>query len=163
MIQRKQTLFLLFIALLCGATLLFPLIDITFGTPPSASSVGATDSGLYNVWGFEFENGTTEPFIYHGILAIMATVLPIVTIFLYKRRFLQLRLTIVQGVFVLGLVAFEAFAAYKISSITAAPGYVVDYNTTVMLLPVAALLFVFMAYRGILKDIIILRNYDRIR
>ncbi len=163
MIQRKQTLFLLFASLLSAVTLIFPLITITFGAPDVASTVGVSDSGVYNVWGFEYANGTSDPFIYHGILAILATVLPIITIFLYKRRFLQLRLTIVEGVFVLGLAAFEAFGAYRISAITSTPGYVVDFNTTVMLAPVAAVLFVFMAYKGILKDIIILRNYDRIR
>lgn len=163
MIQRKQSLYLFIVTILCGLLLIFPLADFTLNAPMEASSVGITeDGGIYDVWGLHYQNGTSDLFYYHAILAIMATILPAVTIFLYKKRELQLRLCIVEGIFILGLVGFEFIGAYRINEMFAMSPYIVDYSM-VMTAPVACIAFILMAYKGILKDIWLLKSTDRIR
>ncbi len=162
MIQRKQSLYLFLVTILCALPLIFPLASFTLEVPMEASSVGSSDGGVYTVWGLAFQNGEPATTYYHGILAILATLLPAITIFLYKNREFQMRLCIVEGIFVLGLVGFEIIGYYKLVSALAMSPYVVDFSY-VAVAPLLAIFFVVMAYKGVLKDIVLLRNADRIR
>ena len=88
MIQRIQTLYLLVVALLTGATLLLPLA--WFGSGAETFTLHA----------FALKDGAGEAVHstpYMGALLAAATLLPLATIFLFKRRMLQLRLPELPG------------------------------------------------------------------
>ncbi len=158
MIQRRQSLYLLFVAILCSLLLIFPMASFEL----NVASASVSDGGTYDVWGLHYQNGVHDYLYYHAVLSILATLLPLITIFLYKRRELQLRLCVVEGLFVIGLVGFEIIGAWRISEMFATIPYVVDHSM-VMIAPVAAIPFVLMAYKGIAKDIWLLKSTDRIR
>ncbi len=46
--------------------------------------------------------------VYLGILFVLSALLPLLTIFLYRRRLLQIRLCVVEMVFLVGTVIMEA-------------------------------------------------------
>ncbi len=160
---RKQTLYLLATTILCGLLLLLPLVTIEPVIIDGAATLSsASTAAEYNVWGIAFGDGQTEPFLYHGILTLLATLLPIAIIYLHKRRELQLRLCIVEGLFVLGLIGFEAMGIYRLGAIINEADFILNYSP-VLLSPVIALLTVVLAYRGVAADIWLLKDSDRIR
>ncbi len=163
MIQRKQSLYLFIVTILCALQIIIPLATITMGNPPDATTVASVEDGaIYDVWGIHYTNGGGESFYYHGILALLATILPVITIFLYKKRELQLRLCFVQGLFLLGLIGFGVIGIYRLNTMFVNTPYVLDHSFIVTT-PLIAVAFLMLAYKGILKDIMLLRNADRIR
>ncbi len=163
MIQRKQSLYLFIVAILCALPLILPLAEISMSTPVDATTVVNTNDGaVYDVWGIHYMNGGGETFYYHGILAVLAVLLPVVNIFLYNRRELQLRLCVVQGIFILGLIGFMAIGLYRINEMFVNSPYIVD-RSLFATAPIVALAFLVLAYKGIAKDIWLLKSADRIR
>lgn len=162
MIQRKQTLFMLITAILCALTLIMPLATIELAAPAEASIVGQSDGASYTVWGIEYFNGQSEMFIYHGILNLLCLLLPLISIFMFKKRTFQLRMTIVEGILLLGLIGFEAIGIYRLNEMFVGTPYLVNHSLIVVA-PLFALGSTFLAYKGILHDILLLRSSDRIR
>ena len=83
MIQRIQTLYLLIVTALVAVMLFAPLAWF------------AGQAGEYGLYAFSLRSadGTlAQPTLYLGILLALAAALPLVTIFLYRRRLLQIRL-----------------------------------------------------------------------
>ena len=82
MIQRIQSLYLLVATILMG---------LTFFAPVASFTVASGD--IYNLTTFSLSSTeASQSTIWMGILMVIATALPLVTIFLFKRRMLQVRL-----------------------------------------------------------------------
>ena len=96
------------------------------------------------------------------ITIIAATVLPFVTIFLYKNRLLQLRLCIVEMILLCGIILFVAW--YMRMGYLNLKDIRLDVIVQVSgILPLISLIFTWLALRGIKKDILLLKSMDRIR
>lgn len=93
MIQRIQTLYLLLVVVLTGLALWLPLVDFTVG----ADTCTLTAFGLKDVAGI-----TLLPTVYLGVVLVAACLVPLVTIFLFKRRLVQIRLCAVELVLLIG-------------------------------------------------------------
>ena len=107
MLQRIQTVYLLIIVALTVATLFLPLAvlqqgDALFSFDASGLStmIGEPEL-LYPAWGL---------FALTAIIAIIA----LVTIFLYKKRILQIRLCVFNALLILGFYGFFAFLIYSL-------------------------------------------------
>ena len=85
MIQRIQTLYLLLVVVLTGLALWLPLVDFTVG----ADTCTLTAFGLKDAAGI-----TLLPTVYLGVVLAAACLVPLVTIFLFKRRLVQIRLCV---------------------------------------------------------------------
>ncbi len=154
MIQRIQTLYLLIIAVLTALTLFAPLA--WFGN----------DAGEFTLYAFSLKNGAGEAVqstIYMGILLALTCALPLLTIFLFKRRMLQLRLCVVELVLLVGALAMEAvyyFLSYRVFA-------GIEFHTQgfrpAIALPLVCLLFACLAARAIFRDELLVRSLDRIR
>lgn len=102
---------------------------------------------------------------YLGILLVLAAVLPLVTIFLFRRRLLQIRLCAVEMVLLIGALVMEAVYYFRLKALFA------DLATTTahaslklpMIFPLLALFFVFLASRAVFRDEMLVRAADRIR
>ena len=81
MIQRIQTLYLLLVVVLTGLALWLPLVDFTVG----ADTCTLTAFGLKDAAGI-----TLLPTVYLGVVLVAACLVPLVTIFLFKRRLVQI-------------------------------------------------------------------------
>ena len=147
MIQRIQTLYLLIIAALMAVTLF------------SGLAWFAGDAGEFGLYAFGLK--TAE--VYMGVLLALACALPLVTIFLFRRRLLQIRLCVVEMVLLLGSLVMEGvyyFLSWRVfSDLT----FHTQGFKPAIVLPLVCLLFAYLAARAIFRDELLVRAADRIR
>lgn len=155
MIQRRQTLYLLASGLLMLAMLFVGLAKVT--TPDVVYTFKAS--------GFEDLSGEIiQPsWILFG-LNILIVMMSFITIFLYHKRVCQMRITIFNlilkvGIYVLFWVYQESFTNHIASS-------GVEWSLRItpwMALPIIAMIFDYLAHRGIAIDEKKIRFMDRLR
>ena len=116
------------------------------------------------IFGLRAADGTTvQSTLYLGILTLLALVLPLVTIFLFKRRMLQLRLGVVEMILLLGaqvMAGIYYFLSYRVFS---AFEFHVQSVRIPLILPLVAMVFTYLAVRAIFRDELTIRSMDRIR
>lgn len=102
---------------------------------------------------------------YLGILLAAAAVLPFATIFLYKRRLLQIRLCAVELVLLLGVLVMETIYFFRLKALFADAAATASFAAPqpTAAFPLAALFFVWLASRAIFRDEMLVRAADRIR
>ena len=154
MIQRIQTLYLLLVVVLTGLALWLPLADFTVG----ADTCTLTAFGLKDAAGI-----TLLPTVYLGVVLAATCLLPLVTIFLFRRRLLQIRLCVVEMVLLLGSLVMEGvyyFLSWRVfSDLT----FHTQGFKPAIVLPLVCLLFAYLAARAIFRDELLVRAADRIR
>lgn len=157
MLQRIQTLHLMAVTLLMVVTLIFPLVFI------------AVDGQQVNLSAFAISDA--EGVLSHasawlgGVLAL-ATLLPFVTIFLYKNRPLQIRLCGVECVLLIGAVALVGAFTYVVCN-NIFTEFDITWSNIVfrfgVLMPIVSVVLTVLAMRAILRDELLVRSLDRIR
>lgn len=154
MIQRIQTLYLLLVTALMAVTLTTRLA--WFG--------GAGEE--FSLYAFSLKGADGEVLhsaVYLGILLILSAVLPLVTIFLYRRRMLQIRLCVVEMVFLVGSALMEGIYYYLGCRVVSDLALSAHGLRAPIALPVVALLLTWLAVRAISRDELLVRSADRIR
>ena len=154
MIQRIQTLYLLAAAALLAVTIFTPIAVFTAaGTELSLSAFAFADAGKENV----------QSTLWLGITLVLSALLPLIIIFLYKRRQLQIRLCGVELVLLLGDIAF--IVIYYLLSARAVEGFEFAASSLRIgaVMPLVAIVLVAMAMRAIFRDELLVRSLDRIR
>ncbi len=149
MIQRIQSLWLLLITALMALCFFLPLMWFSHeGNQVMLHALNLRVDGVVI--------GNTP--IYFSLLMGAATLLPLITLFLYKRRMLQIRLCAAEAVLLVGVAAMEAMLYWG-------PQNTLDKGSLMpaAILPLACLLFVWLAARAILRDELLVRSLDRIR
>lgn len=152
MIQRIQTVYLFLACALCVVCLSTSLGQIY-------TAGGDKTAELFNLW-MTMSDGhhTFQPWALFGILLVPAT-LSFLAIFMFRRRAVQMRTCILSIVILVGWYLTYAFFAYTLSkalsgtfrpSVTAA-------------LPFVSIVLLYLAFRGILKDEMLVRSLDRLR
>lgn len=126
----------------------------------------AGDAGEFGLYAFGLktsEGVVAQSSLYMGVLLALACVLPLVTIFLFRRRLLQLRLCVVEMVLLLGSVIMEGvyyFLSWRVfSDLT----FHTQGFRPAIALPLVCLLFAYLAARAIFRDELLVRAADRIR
>lgn len=95
-----------------------------------------------------------------AVLTGLAALLLIVTIFTYKRRWLQLRLCFSATVMTLGTQGFAAFYVLRMGGIED----VVSWKFGVAaIFPLVAFVLVLLAIRGVVRDDRLVKSLDRLR
>ena len=80
----------------------------------------AGEAGEFGLYAFSLKTAAGEavqPTVYMGVVLALACVLPFITIFLFKRRLLQLRLCVVEMVLLVGSAVMEGvyyFLSYRV-------------------------------------------------
>lgn len=154
MIQRVQTLYLLVVTILVGFFFFVPFS--TFVVKPQMveyllMATGLSTSGLnqeviYPIWALL-------------ILVILVCTIPFITIFLFKKRMLQIRLCIVSIILLLGLQGLLYYTVVAIGKqLSAEPSY-----SIIFIFPVISAILTFLALRAIAKDEALVRSLDRLR
>lgn len=152
MIQRIQSLYLLAVAAMM-ATAVF--------TPLAAFLAGAEEFKLY---AFALKGAEQSfPTVYMGIVVALAAIVPLVTIFMYKKRLLQIRMCAVEIVLLLGAIAFMAIYYYLSGRMFSELEFHAQSFRIAMVFPLVSLILVYMAARAIFKDEMLVRSLDRIR
>lgn len=152
MIQRIQTLYLLVATILMAMTLVFPIAEFHI------------EGADYQLTAFELSSGThTVSTMWMGILFVLAIIVPLVAIFLFKHRVLQIRLCAVEAVLLLGSLIF--IGIYYWLSNRMFEGYDIEHKQLgwAVIMPILALILDLLAARAIFKDEVLVRSLDRIR
>ena len=149
MIQRIQTLYLLLAAGLVACAAFLPLASF---------ASGGEEFRLY-AFGLRTADGETV----QSTLLALALVLPLTTIFLFKRRMLQFRLGVVEMILLLGaqiVMGIYYFLSYRLFSSFEFHAQSVKLP---LVLPLIAMIFTYLAVRAIFRDELMIRSMDRIR
>ena len=162
MIQRRQTIFMLLAAIASALLFFIPLISFN----ANGKAMDFTIFGIQNpIETITLSSSYTWPLV---TLAVLMALVPLIAIFLYKKRELQVRLCriamLVTVVFI-GLV-FLYYENDLKSIIAAVEGdeYELDVIYFIgMVFPLVSLVFDILAIRGIKKDIELLKSVDRLR
>ena len=94
-----------------------------------------------------------------GVMASLLPMLAIVAVFLYKKRSIQMRLTMLVLLLSVGTIILGAFYILMFDR---------KIDVTVVwkvraVFPLVSAILAWLAYRGIMKDDLIVRSYDRLR
>jgi peptidoglycan/LPS O-acetylase OafA/YrhL len=151
MIQRIQTLFLIAVVVLSALLLTGDLLimDNGTGTLFTISFMGLGEAGgksLQMLWPLS---------ILIGIVPLLA----LVAIFLYRKRQLQMRVTMLVLLLSLGTIIMGAF--YVMMFDRKIPVEIIWKIKAVF--PLLSAILAWLAYRSILKDDLMVRSYDRLR
>lgn len=163
MIQRKQTLYLLLVVL---------LLATTYFVPSSVGMVSSAEKNFYEIYKvYPFGvYGTTDSTTlfsttYLGITISFCLLWTIVIITQFKKRWLQIRLSVFLMIFLLGVEAFMIGYGYKL---TAALDLISDVPNgfpmrVASLFPIFSIFFAYLAFRAILKDELLIKSLNRMR
>ena len=152
MIQRIQSLYLLVAAALMSLTLFMPIATFV------------VDGNTYELSAFALSCGDmSESTLWMGVMLVMATLLPLVVIFLFKRRTLQVRLCAVEIVLLLGSLVMIGLYYWLTSRLF--ENLVVEHRQVGWgaPMPLVSLVLTALASRAIFKDEVLVRSLDRIR
>lgn len=152
MIQRIQTLYLLVATAFMAVAMFSPIAVFNVGTEEFSLSAFSLSGA-----------GESRSTMWLGILLAAATVLPLVTIFLFKRRQLQIRLCAAELVLLIGSLVFIGIYYWLSNRMFD------DIDTTHerlaigALMPLLSVIAVWLAMRAIFRDEMLVRSLDRIR
>jgi hypothetical protein len=155
MIQRVQSIWLFFSTAAIISLFLFPYLQI-LNINGTAQIIKVT--GVYeNIGGQSMQ---TKPFLLLTIATVLLALIPFSIIFFYKDRKKQMALCYVA------IVAIICFSFWLVQNAKAEMGNsqlnLENYSVGVIL-PSAAILFIFLAIRGIKYDEKLLKSADRLR
>jgi len=155
MIQRVQTVYLLIVAALFTALFFLPLATLQSGD----------EVFLFDVTGL---NSTAQPselvaptwslLALAGIIVVLAFTI----IFMYKKRVLQIRLSIFSSLLIIGFCALAGFYLWQFGNSARLPALKI-IPAIWCAFPIIALIFNYLAIRKIGADEVLVRSLNRIR
>jgi len=153
MLQRVQTIFLMASLILTGALFFVPLAEIVSS---------AEDIYLFDIGGIHLMEPEAEV-LFKGwpvmLLTIICVLLFIVTIFSYKKRIFQLRISTINIFLCLGLSGVIFYFAWHGARVLEG-----QYTLrTGFILPIISAILIYLAIRAIARDEALVRSLDRIR
>jgi FtsH-binding integral membrane protein len=146
MIQRKQSIWLLLAALFNAGVFLFDLYRVDTNTNGVVTQSVLRVSNHY-------------PSL---LIALVMTLLPLISIFMFSNRKRQRGMTAVSMVATLAFIGMTLARVNKLETATTPPPTGGTYWIGAVL-PVVALVFIVMALAGIRKDEKLVRSMDRLR
>lgn len=151
MFQRIQTIFLV----LAAAAML-----IASSTPLATFNYNLSDEVVFESMGI-YLNGTLNDSTW-GLFAISlcSSVLALITIFLYKKRMLQIRLSIFNVILMIGFYLFFGFIFYKVYSVEELLFNKIGIG---LIMPVIAIILTILAIRKIGSDEALVQSLNRLR
>ena len=166
MIQRKQTIYML-LAVVCMTIFTFAKM-YTFNAAGSSMTLHTYGYTLHEIAAQQSvsDMGNLRS-VCMVVLSALSTLLMVATIFMYKKRELQLSVLMSQYALFLGIIGYGAYYVWSFagffgecipadSALTNVPGWSLS-------MPFVALLMNYLAIRGVASDIALIRSVDRIR
>jgi hypothetical protein len=156
MIQRKQSVYLLLVAVMMSWLLIRPYAEIYLQDGHVLKFYCHSVKSFSSVLGyvnFKF----TIPLL---LLVLLTGSISFVNIFLYSRRLIQIRLCIVSAALL--VIILLTMLYYYITINHSYPHWRHVFRLA-FIFPVVGIILNFMAYRGIHQDEMLVKSYDRIR
>lgn len=154
MIQRVQTIYLLLIVALLSAMFFLPLAVLQ-----SADAIYSFDvSGMHDVKIQSLPELIYPTWALFALTAVMVVV-AFMTIFMYKNRVLQIRLSVFNAILMICFYALFAFFIWTIKDTVAVTLHV----KFALSFPLVSLIFDYLAIRNIGADEVLVRSLNRLR
>lgn len=150
MLQRIQTLFLL----LAAAAMLIASVT------PLAFFMHNGDKVVFEAMGIYLNDVFNDSTWGLFVVGTVSSVLSLITVFLYKQRMLQIRLSIFNIVLMIGFYLYFGFILYKLFSVESLQFQKVGVG---IIMPVIALILTVLAIRKIGADEVLIRSLNRLR
>lgn len=155
MIQRIQTVFLFLAAIFAGLLFFFPIASFDYGT----TSMSLTILGVKNQIDAEyFSNMYALPLL---VMTILMIIVPIITVFMFKKRQLQLKLSSLN-VFLNAILCGLIFLYYSSNIQKTIAAETISYMFG-SYIPLINMVLSVLAMRWIKKDIDLIKSIDRLR
>jgi Domain of unknown function (DUF4293) len=152
MIQRIQSIYLLIATILLVSVFAYPFAELL-------SSDGQLFIFSFNGLSIDNEEGMYLLTIPPIILLVLTTLISLVSIFLFKKRVIQMRMNSLNIFLMLGYLGLNY---YYIHNFSKQLDGVVSYEITAIF-PFVAAVLTYLAIRAIGKDEALIRSMDRIR
>lgn len=150
MLQRIQTLYLL------GVTILFVLVTFL----PLSTLVTQSQELVFRTLGIYGQTGLMYSTWGLFVLALAIAIISLFTVFLFRRRMMQIRFTVFNSCLILGFYALFGFFAWITPEKLNAESLVVSLP---LAFPIVALVFNWLAIRSIGADEALVRSLSRLR
>jgi len=175
MIQRIQTLYLLIIVGLMASMFFMNIAE--FSCKPGEFTSIAPDGSITRMRSFEdntisinlvaiqYSTSIEKQITWtSAILLALTVLLPLFNIFTFHNRKFQLKMCFVEGVLLIGVIAFEVLYIKAIMDYIKTTGIdsTTEYGVSIVF-PLVSLILLFLAGRGIIKDEALVASYDRLR
>jgi len=150
MLQRIQSLFLLLAAAAMLVATVTPLAYFMYdGNKVVFEAMGIYLNGNINdsTWGL-------------FVIGLISTVLALITVFLYKKRMVQIRLSIFNIIMMIGFYLYVGFLIYTIYPVESLAFQKVGVG---IIMPVIAIILTILAIRNIGADEALVRSLQRLR
>jgi hypothetical protein len=157
MIQRIQSVYLLLASLLLSVTFFFPIAEF----------IGEKDSLVLYIFKVvslvpDSQNVYDIMFVMPLLGIVVAVILlSLITIFMFKNRNGQLK--IIRLLMLLIVIMIGVIFLYFYDILETASGAIPDFVQVGAFAPLLSLVFLFLAYRGVIKDVKLIRSADRLR
>ncbi len=155
MIQRIQTLFLLIAFVLIGSLFFFPFVKL-LGMNNEIYELSITGTTKIEA-GVETSIAKTVELT---IIFAAISLLILISIFLFKKRILQMRVCIYNMLLLVGSMGIGYYIFWQVAKQLDTPNH---SFTVAVTFPILAIILIFLAFRNIRRDEILVRSVDRIR
>lgn len=152
MIQRIQTVYLMLAFALC---IICMCVSIGYFYTTDGEHVG----DLYNLW-VHLADGhrSLKPWALFVLLLIPSTLI-FLSIFMFRRRAIQMRMCVFNMILLVGWYICYGVFAYILGGVFES----VFRPSPLAAIPFACIILLYLAFRGILKDELLVRSLDRLR
>lgn len=154
MIQRIQSFYLFLSAIAMVSMVLFPFAE-GFSTEGNDLLLKSSGLSLNGTVATELKLNTL-PLL---VLILIISLISLTTLFSYKNRIRQIRLSVYNLVLMIGLGFMTWFYVTRFAKLTESH---INYKFPIIL-PAIAIILTFLAYKAIKKDEKLVRSIDRIR
>ncbi len=151
MIQRIQSVWLLLAALVSAGLFVFGILSITYMVDGAEVTKSIKLLELNTMMGYLL-----------AIIAIAVVALPLIAIFMFKNRKLQMNLALLALVLNVGFIAFYLMSIESYKSAHVPPVNSSAFGVA-SFMPVLSVIFLFLAMRGIRKDSKLVKSLERLR
>jgi len=152
MLQRRQSLYLLIVFILSILLFTGPLAFVK----TEAGGLYLKHSGAFNLDGIKLDVSTWPM----TVMIAISTGLSFFTIFSYMKRPRQMRLTLFLMFFNLGLIGLAAYYVMYLMHNYNGEQFLFEWR---IVIPPIMLVLLILAFRGIRRDELLVKGYDRIR
>lgn len=153
MIQRIQSLFLLFATILSAIMTFLPF-----------SQMMTADGELLKLFCTGLHNIPQDKLIYNAwplcVLTVVTGLISFVTIIIYQRRILQMRFCVYNILLSIAQFIIILFYFFKFKKEFGADLHSFSFT---IILPLVNIILIFQAFRAIRRDDILIKSYDRLR
>lgn len=152
MLQRVQTLYLLGVFLLTILMLTGPIADFSTGE----GVLSLKHSGIFDQAGEKLALQTWPLTLFFALVSGLA----FLNVFSYKNRVRQMRLCIFLILISVGMVGMMFYYAWVVQTTFESTQTVYQWR---FVIPLIVIVLLYLAFRGIRKDELMVKAYDRIR